>query len=194
MKHTNIRHSEFAILSGEENCNSNELISHLLHLAAHELEPHEPDFANKFSEIHREQKEGNELDWNSWYNNKMQDSLGDEVQRMMNKLGDMKNILNKITRKNVLRYCHDMLITDSFIGEEAKKGIIKKLAMENKALYLISPEESSLDGYIGDCPIVIKPYIRNLDYMIDELTQVHTVYYKLHDDDIELIYELDESA
>lgn len=193
MEHMKIPHSEFSILSGEQHFGDS-IVTHLLHLAADELEPHEPDFANRFNEIYREKEAGSSLDWNSWYHNRMEDSLDSETKRMMDMLEQIKNALNKIDESQVHSYCRDMLVTDSYIGTEAKKGILKKMAMERKALYRCADEESSLDGYIGEHAIIIKPYERNHDDMVDELTHACTIYYKINDDEIELLYDFEEAS
>jgi len=124
----------------------------------------------------------------------MEDTVEKETNRMLKMLERMKSVLTAISEEQVQRYCRDMLVTDSFIGQEAKKAILKKLAMEHKALYRTASDKAYVDGYIGDHAIIIKPYERQHDDMIDELTHVYTVYYKLHDSDIELLYDFQDAS
>lgn len=189
MEHLKIQESEFSLLSGEEYSHPNQQIIHLLHLASRELPEREPDFAEKFSEISNEQAEGHENDFQSWYDDHKKDSFESSVDRMMKMITTLKRNIHKIQRKDVESYCRNQLISDSWIGEEAKEGILKKVAHQKKSMYRTEDKESSIDGYIGDQPIIIKPYLRTSDSSNDEVTKATTIYYKLNKDGLDLFYE-----
>ena len=189
MEHIQVKESEFSLLSGEEYSHPNQKIIHLLHLASKEMPEKEPDFASRFNEINSEQAEGHENDFYNWYGEKMMDSLEESTNRMMKTLTMLKKEIHKIHREDVERYCRSQLVSDSWIGEDAKEGILKKVAHEKKSLYRTGEMDSSIDGYIGDRPVIIKPYQRHHDDIEDEVTHATTIFYKLNTDGMDLFYE-----
>lgn len=189
MELVKVQESEFSLLSGEEYCLPNQMIIHLLHLASRELPDKEPDFAEKFSEICNEQLEGNSNDFDNWYSEQKSDSLSEEVERMSKVLILLKKEIHKINRSDIENYCRNQLVTDSWIGEEAKEGILKKVAQERRSSYKTGEKDSSIDGYIGEQPVMIKPYQRNCDTSEDEVSHAATIFYKINRDGLELFYE-----
>ena len=193
MEHIKVRESEFSLLSGEELSHPNQKIIHLLHLASRELPEKEPDFAEKFSEICNEQAEGHENEFNSWYEDHKASSFEESVSSMMQALIMLKKEIHKIDRKDVENYCRNQLITDSWIGKDAKEGILKIIAHEKKSFYSTGETGSSIDGFIGERPVIIKPYRRENNTSEDEVTHATSVFYKLNRDGIELFYEFNHS-
>ena len=108
---------------------------------------------------------------------------------MMKTLTMLKKEIHKIHREDVEQYCRNQLVSDSWIGEEAKEGILKKIALEKNTNYKTGEKDSSIDGYIGERPIIIRPYQRHHDDIEDEVTHATTVFYKLNEDGMDLFYE-----
>jgi hypothetical protein len=149
----------------------------------------EPDFAEKFSEIANEQSSNSENDFYTWYEDRKSDSLKNSTDRMMATLTMLKKEIHKIHREDVENYCQSQLLSDSWIGADAKEGILKKIAMEKKTLYRTDNSESSIDGYIGEQAVMIRPYQRHHDDIEDEVSQASTIFYKLNSDGVDLFYE-----
>ena len=192
MEHITVQESEFSLLSGEEHSHPNEKIIHLLHLASKEMPQKEPDFANKFSEIVHEQGDGHENEFYNWYEDQKKDSLKESTDRMMSTLTMLKKEIHKIHREDVESYCRSQLLSDSWIGLDAKEGILKKIAMEKKTIYRTGEKDSSIDGYIGEKPVIIRPYQRHHDDIDDEVTHATTIFYRLNKDGMDLFYEFEK--
>ena len=190
MKHLHIGNSEFSLLSGDGFFHSEDLLSHLMDLGARTLAPHEPNFSAKLRELEFENSPGHERDWDQWYNQQMADSLDSEMRRMTLMIEQMKSALANLKQEDIRHYCRERLITDSFVGTEAKRAILKKLAMEKRDTFSLAEKGSPVDGFVGKQAVIIKHYQRTQDDSQDEMTQATTVFYELHEDDVELIYEL----
>jgi len=190
MKHLHMANSEFSILSSEGHFHSEDLLSHLLDLAARLLPVHKPNFANVIRELEAEQEPGHERDWTQWYHEQMADSLNEETDRMKLMIERIISSLGQLTDNDIKDYCRERLITDSFIGSEAKRAILKKLAMEHKTSFKVADKDSAYDGYLDKAPIIIKHYESSQDDTLDEVTLASTVFYELHEDEIELMYEM----
>jgi hypothetical protein len=192
MEHITVQESEFSLLSGEDFSLPNISIVHLLHLASKELPQKEPDFSDRFAEVYEEKSEGRENEFEAWYEESKKDSLTDTTERMMKVLMMLKKEIHKIHQSDVEDYCRSQLISDSWIGEDAKEGILKKIAMEKHTLYKTDYTESSIDGYIGGKPVIIRPYQRHHDDIEDEVTQATTIFYKLNSDGVDLYFEFEK--
>ena len=190
MKHLRIGNSEFSLLSGDGTFHSDDLLSHLMDLAGRMLPPHEPNFSEKLTELEFEHQPGHAQDWDQWYHEKMADSVESESMRMTLMIEQMKSALNNLKETDIMAFCRERLITDSFVGTEAKRAILKKLAMEKQDTFKLAEKGSPFDGFVGKLPVIIKHYERTQDDMLDEMTQASTIFYELHEDDVELIYEL----
>ena len=190
MKHLHMANSEFSILSSEGHFHSEDLLSHLLDLAARLLPAHKPDFAKVIRELEAEEAPGHERDWAQWYEEQMEDSLNEETQRMKLMIERIITSLGQLSDADIKDYCKERLITDSYIGSEAKRAILKKLAMEHKTSFKIADKDSAYDGYIDKSPVIIKHYESSHDDILDEVTLASTVFYELHEDEIELMYEM----
>ena len=190
MKHLHMTHSEFSLLAGEGHFHGEQMISHVMDMAAQLLPPHEPDFSRKLSELEHEKLPGHERDWEQWYGEQMADSVASESRRLGAILNHIKMLIDKLSEEDIQNYCRERLITDSFIGSEAKRAVLKKLAMEQKENYRMAEKGSTFDGFVGEMPVIIRHYEPHYDEVLDEMSGAATIFYEVHEDDIELMYEL----
>lgn len=190
MNHLHLSNSEFSVLSNTGHFHSEDLLCHLLDLGARLLPAHKPNLAEVVKELELEESMGNENNWEEWYHEQMKDSLESETRRMTLMIERMISSLSQLKTEDISNYCRERLITDSFIGSEAKHAILHKIALENKCTLKMANKDSAYDGYINEHPVIIKHYHTSHDNAVEELTQASTIFYELHEDEIELMYEM----
>ncbi|WDE97979.1 MjaI family restriction endonuclease [Lentisphaera profundi] len=190
MNHLHLSNSEFSILSSSGHFHSEDLLSHLLDIGARLLPAHKPDLSHVMKELKTEEGLGHETDWEAWYKEQMHDSLESETQRMTLMIECMITSLSQLKQEDISNYCRERLITDSFIGTEAKHAILQKLALEHHSALKMANKDSAYDGYINNQPVIIKHYHTAHDDSLEEMTQASTIFYELHEDEIELMYEI----
>lgn len=122
---------------------------------------------------------------------KKPDAIKNATEKILQKLRELKNAINKIDRGTVERWVRDLVIVKTFAGLRFQEVILKKGAeLKGKKYRLSEPEEESkgIDGYIGDIPISIKPHTYEAKAALPEHIDVKIVYYGKIDDGIEVDY------
>ena len=191
MEHLKINESEFSLLSGEEFSHPSHKIVKLLELFNHELPEEQPDFAGRFIELSRNQSGESEDNLEDWYEKCKSDSFEKEVERMSDALKRFKEEIERITQSDIESFCRTHLVTSSWIGKHAKDAIIKKIADFHKTSYEIGRNNSLIDGYIGNEPVIIKPYSLKDNSSEDETTNAVNIFYKRNEDGLDLYYQFD---
>ena len=190
MNHLHLSNSEFSVLSNTGHFHSQDLLCHLLDIGARLLPEHKPDLSHVMKELENEEKMGNENNWEEWYHEQMKDSLESETRRMTLMIERMISSLSQLSPEDISNYCRERLITDTFIGTEAKHAILQKIALENHCALEMANKDSAYDGYINKHPVIIKHYHTSHDNAVEEITQASTIFYELHEDEIELMYDM----
>ncbi len=98
-------------------------------------------------------------EWEEWYLKKKPDAIKNATEKILQKLEELKNSLNKIDRTVVEQWVRDLVIGKTFAGLRFQEAILKKGAEIKGTDYRFAePEEESkgIDGYIGDIPVSIK--------------------------------------
>lgn len=119
------------------------------------------------------------------------DAIKNATEKILQKLRELKNAINKIDRGTVERWVRDLVIVKTFAGLRFQEVILKKGAEIKGTNYrLAEPDEESkgIDGYIGDIPISIKPHTYEAKAALPEHIDVKIVYYRKIDDGIEVDY------
>jgi len=100
-------------------------------------------------------------EWEEWYLKRKPDAIRNATEKILLKLKELKNALNKINRATVEQWVRDLVIVRTFAGLRFQEAILKKGAEIKGTNYrLAEPDEESkgIDGYIGDIPVSIKPH------------------------------------
>jgi len=119
------------------------------------------------------------------------DAIRNATEKILLKLKELKNALNKINRANVEQWVRDLVIVKTYAGLRFQEAILKKGAEIKGTNYrLAEPDEESkgIDGYIGDIPVSIKPHTYELKSALPEHIENKIVYYRKIDDGIEVDY------
>ena len=131
-------------------------------------------------------------EWEEWYLTKKPDAIKNATEKILKKLKELKNSLDKIDQETVEKWVRDLVIVKTFAGLRFQEAILKKGSEIKKTNYRLSePEEESkgIDGYIGEIPVSIKPYSYDVKAALPEHIEVKIIYYKKIDDGIEIDYE-----
>jgi len=112
-------------------------------------------------------------------------------RKILQKLKELKNAINKIDRDTVEQWVRDLVIVKTFAGLRFHEAILKKGAELKRANYRLSePKEEStgIDGFISNIPVSIKPHTYKAKPLLPEHIEVKIIYYRKIDGGIEIDY------
>lgn len=130
-------------------------------------------------------------EWEEWYLKKKPDAIKNATEKVLQKLKELKNSLNKIDRAMVEQWVRDLVIVKTFAGLRFQEAILKKGAEIKGTNYRLSePDEESkgIDGHIGDIPVSIKPHTYEVKVALSEHIDIKVIIYRKIDDGIEVDY------
>jgi hypothetical protein len=130
-------------------------------------------------------------EWEEWYLKRKPDAIRNATEKILLKLKELKNALNKIDRATVEQWVRDLVIVKTFAGLRFQEAILKKgAAIKGTNYRLAEPDEESkgIDGYIGGIPVSIKPHTYEVKSALPERIETKMIYYRKIDDGIEVDY------
>lgn len=136
-------------------------VAPLINLANQYAQGTRPKVVGQMSELIQEFEGKTLSEWEKWYLEKKPDAIRNATEKILQKLKELKNSLNKIDQTMVEQWVRDLVIVKTFAGLRFQEAILKKGAEIKGADYRLSePDEESkgIDGYIGDIPVSIKPH------------------------------------
>lgn len=167
-------------------------VAPLINLANQYAQGTRPKVVGQMSELIQEFEGKTLQEWEEWYLTKKPDAIKNATEKILKKLKELKNSLDKIDQETVEKWVRDLVIVKTFAGLRFQEAILKKGSEIKKTNYKLSePEEESkgIDGYIGEIPVSIKPYSYDVKAALPEHIEVKIIYYKKIDDGIEIDYE-----
>jgi uncharacterized protein YukE len=166
-------------------------VAPLINLANQYAQGTRPKVVGKMSELIQEFEGKTLREWEEWYLKKKPDAIKNATEKILQKLKELKNSLNKIDRATVEQWVRDLVIVKTFAGLRFQEAILKKGAEIKGTNYrLAEPDEESkgVDGYIGNIPVSIKPHTYDVKVSLPEHIEVKVIYYRKVDDGIEVDY------
>jgi uncharacterized protein YukE len=166
-------------------------ITPLINLANQYAQGTRPRVVGQMSELIQEFEGKTLSEWEEWYLKKKPEAIKNATEKIMQKLKELKNSLNKIDRAMVEQWVKDLVIVKTFAGLRFQEAILKKAAELKGADYRLSePDEESkgIDGYIGNIPISIKPHTYEVKAALPEHIEIKIIYYRKVKDGIEVDY------
>jgi hypothetical protein len=130
-------------------------------------------------------------EWEEWYLKKKPAAIKNATEKILQKLKELKNSLNKIDQAMVEQWVRDLVIVKTFAGLRFQEAILKKGAkLKETNCRLSEPDEESkgIDGYIGNIPVSIKPHTYAVKASLPEHIAIKIIYYRKIDDGIEVDY------
>jgi hypothetical protein len=166
-------------------------VAPLINLANQYAQGTRPKVVGQMSELIQE-FEGKRLrEWEEWYLKRKPDAIREATEKILLKLKELKNALNKIDRATIEQWVRDLVIVKTFAGLRFQEAILKKGAEIKGTNYrLAEPDEESkgIDGFIGDIPVSIKPHTYEVKSALPEYIETKIIYYSKIDDGIEVDY------
>lgn len=136
-------------------------VAPLINLANRYAQGTRPKVGGQMSDLIQEFEGKTLSEWESWYLERKPEAIKNATEKILQKLKELRNSLNKIDRKMVEEWVSDLVIVKTFAGLRFQEAILRKGAEIMGTDYRLSnPDEESkgLDGYIGDIPVSIKPH------------------------------------
>jgi len=166
-------------------------VAPLINLANQYAQGTRPRVVGQMSELIQE-FEGKTLpEWEEWYLKKKPEAIKNATEKILQKLKELKNSLNKIDRAIVEQWVKDLVIVKTFAGLRFQEAILKKGAEIKGTTYRFAePNEKSkgIDGYIGDAPVSIKPHTYEAKASLPEHIDIKIIFYRKIDGGIEVDY------
>ena len=166
-------------------------VAPLINLANQYAQGTRPRVVGQMSELIQEFEGKTLSEWEKWYLKKKPDAIKTATEKILQKLKELKNSLNKIDREMIEQWVRDLVIVKTFAGLRFQEAILKKGAKlkETSFRFAESEEESKgIDGYIGDIPVSIKPRTYEVKAALPEHIDIKIIYYRKIDDGIEVDY------
>lgn len=109
------------------------------------------------------------------------DAIRNATEKILQKLKELKNCLNKIDKTTVEQWVRDLVIIKTFAGLRFQEAILKKDAEIKGTDYRLSePSEESkgTEGYIGEISVSIKSYTYEVNAALPEHIDIKIIYYR----------------
>lgn len=166
-------------------------VAPLINLANQYAQGTRPKVVGQMSELIQEFEGKTLSEWEKWYLEKKPDAIRNATEKILQKLEELKNSLNKIDQTTVEQWVKDLVVVKTFVGLRFQEAILKKGAEIKGTNYRFSdPDEESkgIDGYIGEIPVSIKPHTYDVKASLPEHINVKIIYYRKIDGGIEVDY------
>lgn len=166
-------------------------VAPLINLANQYAQGTRPRVVGQMSKLIQE-FEGKKLsEWEEWYLKKKPDAIKNATEKILQKLKELRNAMDKIGQETVEQWVKDLVIVKTFAGLRFQEAILKKGAEIKGTNYRLSdPNEESkgIDGYLGGIPVSIKPHTFEVKPALPEQIDIKIIYYKKMGDGIEVDY------
>ncbi|MEM3696295.1 MAG: MjaI family restriction endonuclease [Candidatus Bathyarchaeia archaeon] len=131
--------------------------------------------------------------WKKWYLAVMPNAIDRATKKIVKKLEEFKNVMDKIDENIVREWVEDLVLVKTFIGLRFQELVLKRIASTLRKNYrLATPDEEAqgIDGFIGDTPVSIKPETYKIEKgRLGEKIAAKIVYYRKTEDGIEFEFE-----
>lgn len=156
-------------------------VSPLINLANQYAHGTRPNVVGQMSDLIHEFDGETVAEWDKWYQKKKPYAIKNATEKILKKLQELKNSMNKIDQSMVEEWVRDLVVQKTYAGLRFQEAILEKVAEIKGLNYRLSePDEESkgIDGYIGNIPISIKPHTYKMEAALPENIEVKIIYYK----------------
>jgi len=132
-------------------------------------------------------------EWKKWYLSKMPSAIDDSTEIVSKMVSNMGDAHKKIDEKMIREWIEDLVLVKTYTGLMLQKIILEKISTMTKKKYrLATPKEESksIDGFVGNMPISIKPTTYKLEKQLPEIIDVPIIYYEIDKNEIKI--EIDD--
>jgi len=166
-------------------------VAPLINLANQYAQGTRPRVVGQMTELIQEFEGRTLLEWEKWYLKKKPVAIQNATEKILQKIKELKNAINKIDKEIIEQWVRDLVIVKTFAGLRFQEAILKRGAELKKTTYRFAePDEEAkgIDGYIGNIPVSIKPYTYQVKQALPEHIEVKIIYYRKIDNGIEVDY------
>ena len=135
----------------------------------------------QMSELIEECPKGTYEEWVKWYSEKMPNAVDDAADKVYDMVQNLAEALKVIDKELVRKWAKDLVITKTFAGFRFQQSILKAIAEKKNVKYSrATPEEESksIDGYIGNIPVQIKPVTYKTKNTVQGNIDAKIIYYE----------------
>lgn len=155
-------------------------VTPLINLANRYAQGTRPKVVGQMSDLIQEFEGRTLSEWERWYLRKKPDAIKNATEKILQKIGELKNSFEKIDKGVVEEWVRDLVIVKTFAGLRFQEAILKKGDEIGESEYRLSnPDEESrgIDGYIGNLPVSIKPLTYEIKSELAEHIGARIIYY-----------------
>lgn len=166
-------------------------VAPLINLANQYAQGTRPRVVGQMSELIQEFTGKGLPEWEKWYLEQKPGAVKTATEKVLRKLDDFKEALDKIDEELVARWVRDLVIVKTFVGLRFQEAVLKKGAdIKGTNFRLSDPDDESkgIDGYIGDIPVSIKPHTYKVKPSLPEHITTKIIYYRKVDNGLEVDY------
>jgi len=188
-----IKNDEIKKLLGIDSPDFPKYSTQILNLANQNAQGTRPAVVGQMSELIREFSGKSIQEWEEWYLKKHPDAIQRASEKIVEMVGNFKNVMSKIDRQLVENWVHDLVIIKTFIGLRFQEAILRKIGkFLQKDYRLAIPEEESrgIDGFVGNIPVSIKPESYKTKNSLSEHVEAKIIYYQKVKDGISIDIEM----
>ena len=146
----------------------------------------------QMSEIALEHKDKTFKEWEEWYFETYPDAIDKATDKVYNMIQKYKKALEDIDKELIRMWIYDLVIIKSRKGLYYQELILKHLAEKNNTNYRLATSEEvskSIDGYIGNKPLQIKPKSYINQQHLHETIDCDIIFYNITDKYLTIYYE-----
>lgn len=144
-------------------------IGSVINLANQFSQATRPKYVGQMSDLiqqFRETCDSHEVtDWEKYYDGS--DKIDDATEKIWKCILDIKENLSYLTKEDVYKWTHDLIINKTHSGLQAQLDVLK-ISANGRPYRLANKKEEAkgIDGFIGDEPVSIKPntYKKTISY------------------------------
>jgi len=175
-----ISHSEIRELLAGKEFDFPKYTTQIMNLANQNSQGTRPKVVGQMSDLIQEFDGKSLSEWEKWYLEKHPDALDDATEKIWEMVKNLKNAISAIDKELVEEWVEELVIVKTFAGLKFQEAILIKISQYySKPYRLATPIEESqgIDGFIGDNPISIKPYMYKTKSGLNEFIEIPIVYY-----------------
>ena len=167
----------------------------IINLANQNAQATRPRIVGQMSELIQEFSGKTIGEWESWYLERYPDAIENATEKILEMVGNFREVMPKIGRDLVKKWVQDLVIVKTFIGLCFREAILKRAAdIQGKPYRLANPGEEAegIDGFIGKIPVSIKPETYKTKDSLHEKIDVGIIFYRKVKDGI--IIQIEETV
>ncbi len=136
-------------------------------------------------------------EWEKWYLAKYPEAIDRATEKVYAMVLMLQEAILQIDRSIVREWIDELVIVKTFSGLRFQEAVLKKMSLHfHKPYRLATPEEErkSIDGFLADKPVSIKPATYKVKLGLNEYIDVPTVFYTKTKSDIVIEFDSEDFA